>query len=957
MSRIREILERKKREKAAAAAAEGQAATGQTPAALSPAAHSSARGGGDGGPVDSPADAAPPKADAPADAAPPKKVSNRKALLAQLAEKNRLKLLAQSAKVEDDGLGESPVETSTKDDTSSAPTVPSSATAPGNRAAMMERLKQKKAQQQQEAAQIDSGLATTSKEETPVTKSTEDTESKSEATSAGMTDLSVDLEALKLETVPEKKRGIKGKTVNASANIIRMAIKEDKGVFEYNVKFSPIIDDIKEKKFIVRQLSNLIGGTKVFDGATLSLPILLDRPQYEVSADMSSGEKVIVTLKIVKRRQLKDCEQLFNVLFRRVMEHLKMVEIKRNHYDPSAKMMVPAHKLEIWPGYVVRCQEMDGGLMLTCDTSSKVLRKETAYSLMKDVQRKGGNNFKANLEKALIGSVVMTEYNKAMTYRIDDIDLEMSPMSKFTLYSGEEITYQDYYKRTYDIDIKDLHQPMLIYRQKKRQELGVEKTLVLVPELCRMTGLTDNMISDFRVMKDVAVFTRIGPDQRQKCLKKFIDNVHKSAESVQLLDEWGLVLEKEPIKLKARVLEAEKLVMGKGAKISVNLKADWGNESTRNTSLVAVPLKSWHVVCADRNKAVVQGFIKLFKTLAPKMGITVAEPSLTVLANDKTELFLNDMKKVIRPDLQLIVCIVPLQREDRYGAIKKFCNSDSPIPSQVVCAKTISNEKKVNSCVQKIILQVNCKLGGELWGAIIPVKTLMVIGIDVFHDPTRALNSVVGCVGSMNATMSAWSNACKFQRSGQELIDVLKMCIGTLVNQYKKHNECYPSQVIVYRDGVGDGQLDHVSIHEAGQLESLFKSFGFEPEFAFIVVQKRINRRFFNMEGDKYINPPPGSVLDHTVMKKHMYDFLLVSQHVTQGTVTPSHYIVIRDSTNFSWDVIQKISYKLTHMYFNWPGTVRVPAPCQYAHKLAYQVGEHTKVEPSPELMNRLFFL
>ena len=31
-------------------------------------------------------------------------------------------------------------------------------------------------------------------------------------------------------------------------------------------------------------------------------------------------------------------------------------------------------------------------------------------------------------------------------------------------------------------------------------------------------------------------------------------------------------------------------------------------------------------------------------------------------------------------------------------------------------------------------------------------------------------------------------------------------------------------------------------------------------------------------------------------------------------------------------------SYKLTHMYYNWPGTVRVPAPCQYAHKLAYQV-------------------
>ena len=48
----------------------------------------------------------------------------------------------------------------------------------------------------------------------------------------------------------------------------------------------------------------------------------------------------------------------------------------------------------------------------------------------------------------------------------------------------------------------------------------------------------------------------------------------------------------------------------------------------------------------------------------------------------------------------------------------------------------------------------------------------------------------------------------------------------------------------------------------------------------------------------------------------------------------PPHY----DNTGLKPDIIQKISYKLTHMYYNWPGTVRVPAPCQYAHKLAYQV-------------------
>ena len=32
---------------------------------------------------------------------------------------------------------------------------------------------------------------------------------------------------------------------------------------------------------------------------------------------------------------------------------------------------------------------------------------------------------------------------------------------------------------------------------------------------------------------------------------------------------------------------------------------------------------------------------------------------------------------------------------------------------------------------------------------------------------------------------------------------------------------------------------------------------------------------------------------------------------------------------------MQALTYKLTHLYYNWPGTVRVPAVCQYAHKVS----------------------
>lgn len=78
----------------------------------------------------------------------------------------------------------------------------------------------------------------------------------------------------------------------------------------------------------------------------------------------------------------------------------------------------------------------------------------------------------------------------------------------------------------------------------------------------------------------------------------------------------------------------------------------------------------------------------------------------------------------------------------------------------------------------------------------------------------------------------------------------------------------------------------------------------------------------------------PGTIMDREVTKPYYQDFFLVSQYVRQGTVTPTHFIVV-DTANLSPDHLQKLSYKLTHMCYNWPGTVRVPAPCQYAHKLA----------------------
>jgi hypothetical protein len=48
------------------------------------------------------------------------------------------------------------------------------------------------------------------------------------------------------------------------------------------------------------------------------------------------------------------------------------------------------------------------------------------------------------------------------------------------------------------------------------------------------------------------------------------------------------------------------------------------------------------------------------------------------------------------------------------------------------------------------------------------------------------------------------------------------------------------------------------------------------------------------------------------------YDFFLVSQSVRQGTVSPTSYNVISDNLGLGPDKLQRLTYKLTHLYFNW---------------------------------------
>lgn len=87
-------------------------------------------------------------------------------------------------------------------------------------------------------------------------------------------------------------------------------------------------------------------------------------------------------------------------------------------------------------------------------------------------------------------------------------------------------------------------------------------------------------------------------------------------------------------------------------------------------------------------------------------------------------------------------------------------------------------------------------------------------------------------------------------------------------------------------------------------------------------------------------NPPPGCIIDKDLVQDHgdkseKFDFFLTPALTTQGCVLPTHFYVPKNDSALSRIDIEQLTYTLCYYYYNWTGSIKVPAPCQYAHKIA----------------------
>ncbi|XP_070067653.1 protein aubergine isoform X2 [Drosophila takahashii] len=764
------------------------------------------------------------------------------------------------------------------------------------------------------------------------------------------------------------KNGTSGTKITVQTNYFKLLKRPNWTIYQYRVDFVPDVDNTRLRRAFMNHHRSVLGGY-IFDGTILFCtsqfkPVQNSPYVLELVTKSREGENYEIKIKSVGSVEAADNQQfqVLNLILRRAMEGLNLQLVSRNFFDPQAKINLESYRMELWPGYQTSIRQHESDILLCAEIAHKVMRTDTLYNILSEAIR-DNDDYQTAFKRDVMGMIVLTDYNNK-TYRVDDVDFASSPLSKFNTKDGD-ISYVEYYKKRYNITIRDFKQPLVVSRPtEKNIRGGVDQLIMLIPELARATGMTDAMRANFRLMKAMSEHTRLTPDRRIERLRVFNQRLKSAKESMETLKSWNVELDSALVEIPARVLPPEKIVFGNNKRFLCDARADWTNEFRNSSMYSHVDIKRWYVITPARNLRETQEFVKMCIRAASGMKMQISEPRYDEIKDDRNGTYSQSIDNAVAKDPQIVMVVIKATNEEKYSCIKKRTCVDRPVPSQVVTLRVIAprQEKSAGlmSIATKVVIQMNAKLMGAPWMIELPLRGLMTVGFDVCHSSKNKNKSYGALVATMDQKTSCrYFSSVTEHMKGQELSDQMSLNMTCALKAYREHHGTLPERILFFRDGVGDGQLYQVVNTEVkflkAKLDEIYKSAGKEEgcRMAFIIVSKRINSRYFVNKR----NPLPGTVVDDVITLPERYDFFLVSQAVRQGTVSPTSYNVISDNMGLSADKLQMLAYKMTHMYYNFSGTVRVPAVCQYAHKLAFLVAESINRSPSAGLENQLYFL
>ena len=295
----------------------------------------------------------------------------------------------------------------------------------------------------------------------------------------------------------------------------------------------------------------------------------------------------------------------------------------------------------------------------------------------------------------------------------------------------------------------------------------------------------------------------------------------------------------------------------------------------------------------------------------PVNGFSVLELDPAISSQHHTKID-GAFKEIRRTGARMVFISLPERNAPLYAKLKYYADVKYGVHSVCSVASKLTKPSGRSQYLANIALKFNLKRGGlnqqipaDKMGLLADGKT-MVMGIDVTHpSPGSQENapSVASVVASIDKRCGQWPGSVRAQESRKEMVSNLDTMIVERLRLWQKHNKVLPQNILVYRDGVSEGQyrtvLEVESLCFDTAINQLYAKAVARPKVSIVVVGKRHHTRFYPTHRDnadqKNGNPRNGTVVDRGVTSERNWDFFLQAHYGLQGTAKPAHYIVLQD--------------------------------------------------------------
>ncbi|CAL1704410.1 unnamed protein product [Somion occarium] len=510
--------------------------------------------------------------------------------------------------------------------------------------------------------------------------------------------------------------------------------------------------------------------------------------------------------------------------------------------------------------------------------------------------------------------------------------------------NGQPTTVRQYFQQKYNFALR--------YSTVFGIQIG--KDAVFPAEVCTITPgqLYKKKLSEDQTKSFVSLAVQ-KPHQRLGSIESAVSGDRQLLDYQQsdFLATAGMVISTRPLEVEGHVLTPPQVLFG-GRQASPINNGAW-NVMGRQFLTPKKIDKLMVLVCVDPSeRQAVEYFTKALVGNLTKLGSYAGGAPYFHIAN------LQNMRKTLeevhkmQPGFVLVILPASAAIPRRY--IKFWSSVISGIPTQCVRKGKYDSGKGLDQYCNNVALKMHAKYGGINSVVYAPIMDklmgTMIIGCDVSHPAPGVNNrpSFASMVASVDRFASYWTSAIELQKPRQEIIEAIGPMFQTLLNAFvafpENQGRC-PHTVIVYRDGVSEGEYETVAAAEYDQIKRVLQSKEItrNTKVVFIIVTKRHHTRFFPERGagDRSGNCPPGFVVEDQIVHSAIPDYYLLSHSGIIGTSRPSHYIVLRNDAQMTQQQLQELSFNLCHSYAAATRSVSIPTPVYYADLLCGHADYH----------------